>query len=86
MSSPQFEAFLTRLYIDADVCARFLADPDSESARAGLSPEECAELNQIDRTGLAFAAESCRRKLAHRRQSTGHRSLWQRLIQSRRDP
>ena len=80
MSSPPLEAFLTRLYVDPEIRTRFLADPVNESSRAGLSPEECAELEQIDRIGLAFAAESFRRKLAHHRQSTVRTSFWQRLI------
>ncbi len=64
MSSPAFEAFLARIYVDADFRARFLADPRGESARAGLSPGDSAALDRIDRVGLAMAARSFARKLA----------------------
>jgi hypothetical protein len=57
-----FEAFLARLYVDAEVRGRFLADPRAQAAAAGLSAEEIEALVQIDRVGLALAAESFARK------------------------
>ena len=62
MSSPAFEAFLAKIYVDADARRRFLADPEGESIRAGLTPEECAALRVIDRDGLELAAMSYERK------------------------
>ncbi len=63
-----FEAFLARLYVDAEVRQRFLADAQGEARRAGLAPDEVAALADIDRVGLALAAESyARKRSAHRR-------------------
>ena len=58
MSSPAFEGFLARLYVDADFRACFLADPDGEAAKAGLGQEDREALKKIDREGLALAARS----------------------------
>ena len=62
MSTPAFEAFLARLYTDAAARARFLAEPEAEACRAGLSPDQCRALAAIDRTGLEMAARSLARK------------------------
>jgi hypothetical protein len=62
VSSPRFEAFLARLYVDARARARFLADPAGAARRARLVPEEGAALARIDRRGLALAAASFARK------------------------
>ena len=62
MSSPAFEAFLARLYVDAAFRARFLADPDLEGREAGLSHEERIALKAIDRVGLELAARSYENK------------------------
>jgi len=67
MSAAAFEAFLARLYVDADARARFLADPGGETERAGLTPAECSALAAIDRVGLELAAASYDRKRAHRK-------------------
>ena len=64
MTGPAFEAFLARIYTDAEARARFLADPAGEARRAGLSDEESAALASVDRAGLALAAESFARKRA----------------------
>lgn len=52
------EAFLARLYTDAELRARFLADPAGEARRAGLDDEAAARLATIDREGLELAAQS----------------------------
>jgi hypothetical protein len=59
-----FEAFLVRLYTDATLRRRFLADARGEAARAGLGADEIEALVAIDRVGLALAAESYARKRA----------------------
>jgi len=64
VSSPRFEAFLARLYVDGEFRAAFLADP--RRAAAGLAPDEIAALEAIDREGLELAADSFARKRAGR--------------------
>ena len=61
-----FEAFLARLYVDAEARRRFLADPRAEAAGADLGADEIEALVDIDRVGLALAAESYAHK-RHRR-------------------
>jgi hypothetical protein len=56
------EAFLARLYTDAGLRARFLADPRGEARRARLSDEEVLALVAIDRVGLELVAASLARK------------------------
>jgi hypothetical protein len=58
MSSPAFEIFLTKVYVDAEFRARFLSDPRGTAEEAGLSADECEALACIDRTGLEMAAKS----------------------------
>jgi hypothetical protein len=58
VTGPAFEAFLARIYTDRAARERFLADPEGEARRAGLSPREVAALASVDRAGLALAAES----------------------------
>lgn len=62
MSAANFEAFLARLYVDAEARSRFLADPHRETQNAGLAEEERAALLAIDRDGLEFAARSFSQK------------------------
>ncbi len=62
MSARAFEAFLTRIYVDAGARTRFAANPRDETRRAGLSDEECAALENIDWVGLEMAARSFARK------------------------
>lgn len=57
-TGPAFEAFLARIYSDAESRARFLEDPVREATRSGLSDEETRALTLIDRTGLEMAAAS----------------------------
>ena len=62
MSVSRLEAFLARIYVDAEVRERFLRNPDLEALNAGLSPEEIEAVKQIDRVGLELLAESLERK------------------------
>ncbi|MBX7222117.1 MAG: hypothetical protein K1Y36_19350 [Blastocatellia bacterium] len=62
MNGENLEAFLARLYVDENLRERFLANPQAEAERAGLSSEESAALTQIDRVGLELAADSFARK------------------------
>lgn len=68
MSTLRFERFLARLYTDADLLRRFLADPMSTAARHGLDDTERSWLRDVDRAGLVFANESFGRKRASRPQ------------------
>lgn len=69
---PEFETFLARLYTDAPLRARFLADPRAEAERHQLTAEECDALERIDRVGLQMAARS----FAHKRTIKAARRWW----------
>jgi hypothetical protein len=58
MTTPDFEAFLARVYVDPEFRARFLHDPSGEAKRAGLSDAEGHALEKIDRSGLELAVRS----------------------------
>ena len=77
-TSPEFEAFLARLYVDGDFRARFLADPAGEAKRAGLSEVEARALESIDREGLKLAAGSYQAKSGKKARRTG---WFRRLLQ-----
>ena len=62
MNTAALEAFLARLYTDDALRERFLADPQAEAQRAGLSPAECEALTHIDRVGLELNVRSLIRK------------------------
>jgi hypothetical protein len=62
MSAQSLEAFLARIYVDAEARSRFLSDPMGEAARAGLSHQECTAVQSIDRVGLELASRSFQRK------------------------
>jgi hypothetical protein len=62
MTTPAFEAFLARIYVDEHLRAQFLADPRGVAQQAGLSEPECEALVSIDRTGLELAATSLAKK------------------------
>jgi hypothetical protein len=66
--SPAFEAFLAKIYVDADARKRFLDDPRKAAQLAGLNETEFAALAAIDLAGLEFASDSFARK----RQTAGH--------------
>ena len=78
MSAPRLEAFLARLYVDAQARASFMADPAGETSQAGLSDEERDALIRIDRIGLEMTARSFTGKRAKRDQrgSWGHTKGW----------
>ena len=60
MSTLRFERFLARLYTDAELLQRFLADPMNTAARHGLDDTERSWLRDVDRAGLVFANEQLR--------------------------
>jgi hypothetical protein len=83
MSARAFEAYLTRIYVDAGARARFKANPRAEALRAGLSDQECSALENTDWVGLEMAARS----LAHKRELQGKkhrrnsfRNTWHNLL------
>ena len=61
MSAP-LEAFLARIYVDAEARARFLADPRAEAVSSGLSPTDVDAVMSIDRLGLEMTVGSLQRK------------------------
>ena len=75
MSGQALEAFLARLYTDADARRNFLADPRGSAVRAGLEPREVDGLAAIDRDGLELAARSFEKKRTAREP---RRSSWRR--------
>ena len=70
MSVSRLEAFLARIYVDAEAREKFLRDPDAVALDAGLSAEEIEAVKEIDQVGLELIAESLARKkqrrLSHR--------------------
>ena len=66
MSTSNVEAFLARIYVDAQARERFLINPTAEASRAGLSNEEIDALKQIDQVGLELFAASLERKRQRR--------------------
>jgi hypothetical protein len=62
LSSTQLEAFLARLYVDADARANFKGNPRGEAKKAGLSEEQCTALENLDWIGLEMAARSFAKK------------------------
>jgi hypothetical protein len=60
--SAKLEAFLAKLYVDAEIRDRFLADPRGEAAMHGFDEQEAEALASIDRIGLKMAALSLSRK------------------------
>ena len=64
MSASSFETFLARLYVDESARERFLADPEGEAMKAGLTAKEIEAVAKIDRVGLDLFAKSLERKRA----------------------
>ena len=62
MSAPGFEAFLAKLYVDEKARAQFLADPEGEAIKAGLTSQEVEAITRIDRVGLDLLTKSLERK------------------------
>lgn len=56
------EAFLARLYTDAEARSAFLRDPQAASLAHGLDAEQAARLAEIDRVGLELMADSLEHK------------------------
>jgi uncharacterized protein len=75
------ETFLARLYTDAPLRARFLADPRGEAERHDLTAEECAALERIDRTGLELSARSFAHKRALKTSRKRARSWWRAVVE-----
>jgi hypothetical protein len=65
MSTARFEAFLAKIYVDAEARARFLADPRGEAMRAGLTEPEISAFEKIDRIGLELTVQSLQHKRRH---------------------
>jgi hypothetical protein len=76
---PEFETFLARLYTDAPLRARFLANPRAEAERHRLSSAECDALERIDRIGLELAAQSFAHKRALKA-ARGKQSWWRKVV------
>lgn len=70
MSVSSLEAFLARIYVDAQSREKFLSNPEAEAVSAGLSDDEIEAVKQIDRVGLELFATSLERK-RRRRYETG---------------
>jgi hypothetical protein len=70
MSATTFEAFLAKLYVDEGVRSKFLADPQGEAKRAGLTSREIEAVVKIDRVGLQLFSASLKRK--RHRQGSKH--------------
>jgi hypothetical protein len=83
MSANQLEAFLARLYVDADARANFKANPRAESKKAGLSDEQCTSLENLDCIGLEMAARSFAKKRQLKRPLTWFATLKARLSRLR---
>jgi hypothetical protein len=62
MSASRLEAFLAQIYVDEEARVRFLADPNGEAMKAGLTLQETEALTRIDRVGLELMAKSLERK------------------------
>jgi hypothetical protein len=62
MSASRLEAFLAQIYVDEEARARFLADPNGEAIKAGLTVQETEALARIDTVGLELMAKSLERK------------------------
>jgi len=83
MSANQLEAFLARLYVDADARANFKANLRAESKKAGLSDEQCTSLENLDWIGLEMAARSFAKKRQLKRPRTWFAILKARLSRLR---
>ena len=80
MSAARVEAFLARLYSDAELRTRFLADPEREARSFGLAEDEAAAFLAIDRTGLVLAARSFARKRATHIRTSRARRVFRSLL------
>ena len=80
--SLNLEQFLATIYVDPAARARFLASPEAEASRAGLSEQQCLKLKEIDFTGLAMASRSFARKRASKRAASASSASgwWLRIL------
>jgi hypothetical protein len=80
--SIHLERFLATIYVDPTARARFLASPEAEACRAGLSEQQCLKLKEIDFTGLRLASGSFARKRASKqaRSASSNPSWWLRTL------
>jgi hypothetical protein len=77
VDSINLERFLATIYVDPAARARFLASPESEASRAGLSEQQCLRLKEIDFAGLGLASGSfARKRAAKQAKSASSRSGW----------
>ena len=67
--SLRLEAFLAKIYEDAEARNRFLQNPREEAIAAGLSPADVDAVAKIDRQGLQMTANS----LLHKRKGKSAR-------------
>jgi hypothetical protein len=85
MSSPQFEAFLARLYCDRDFLQEFMRESDRVVREAGLSERERHAAIAIDRAGLLMAVRSYELKRHARTKRSGVRKWVSELLYRLRD-
>ena len=81
MSASVLEAFLARIYVDAQARERFLNNPTAEALEAGLSQDEIEAVKQIDQVGLELFANSLERK---RQRHCAKRHGWGLRLRSKR--
>lgn len=62
--SASLEAYLVKLYLDADARRVFAADPRRATTEAGLHATDVNEVERIDRVGLELTARSLAAKRA----------------------
>jgi hypothetical protein len=71
VSAPAMERLLARLYTDAALRRRFVAEPLEVARQAGLDAAEARAFAAIDREGLVLAARSYAHKRAGRARAGG---------------
>ena len=76
VESLNLERFLATIYVDPAARARFLASPEAEASRAGLSEQQCLKLKEIDLTGLQMTSRSFARKRAAKQAAASSDSGW----------
>ena len=67
--SASLEAYLARLYFDADARRVFSADPRGAAVKAGLTEDDVAALERVDQVGLELASRSFAAKRAQKPRS-----------------
>jgi hypothetical protein len=65
--SASLEAYLARLYLDADARRAVSADPRGAAMRAGLDDMDAEAVAHIDRAGLELTASSLQARREDRR-------------------